>query len=158
MYKDQKDIPDQEVVEQFAASTEIKFLAKNFNCVKYRYVSFGNLGWWIPLQRVLPLINVTPTALRPVFMYQTTFEKRWFPFSFSWFGLNKRTYRSDPIELPLVIKTYDELGAFVRCQAAFKELAKVLGKTVRVFEECGSTGECVEHFSVLANGEVVEVK
>ena len=140
-YSRPDQIPDQAIKDEFVRSTEVSFSARRYNDFKYRSICFGNLGWWLPLTRVLPLIGITPQMLRPVFTPQQTLIPQHFPFNLSWFGLNQNRHRIEEVELPEIIETYEQLGNFPLTDEPFFELARVLGKSVRVMREDGETGD-----------------
>ena len=147
-------IPDEAIREQFASSSEVSFSARRFNHIPYRSVAFGDLGWWLPLTRVLPLIGITPQALRPVFNPpQRKLVKRQFPFNLSWFGLNKNRFK---VELPEHIESYEQLGSFPLAYQPFQEMARIFGKSVEVLREDGGTGDHYPLFTVHPSGEIVE--
>jgi hypothetical protein len=139
-YEGLDKIPDEAIVEQFAKATEVNFSARPRNNI-WRSIAFGDLGWWLPLSRVLPLVGVTQQMLRTVFNPQHEMVKRHFPFNLGWFGLNKNCYKTIKVELPAVIVTYDQLGYFPLDTQHFLELARVLGKSVKVMREDGGTGD-----------------
>lgn len=154
-----QDITDEAIVEQFRIASLVKFSARPFNRVCYRAVSFGDLGWWIPLSRVLPLIGITPTQLRPVFNPQYCLPKRPFPFNLSWFGSNKNRHKShlEKVELPEKVESYDDLGFFRLDNARFCALAQILGKSVEVWREDGGTGEHYPLFTAYPDGKISKV-
>jgi hypothetical protein len=149
-------IPDEAIKEQFASSNEVSFSARRFNNIPYRSIAFGDLGWWLPLTRVLPLIGITPQTLRPVFNPQRKLVKRHFPFNLSWFGLNKNRYKIVDVELPPTIEAYEQLGDFPLSVKPFQELARILGKSVKVLREDGETGDHYLLFTAHPSGEIVE--
>ncbi len=149
-------IPDEAIKEQFVNTDEVSFSARRFNYIPYRSIAFGDLGWWLPLTRVLPLINITPQMLRPVFNRQPKMVKRRFPFNLSWFGLNKNRYKIVKVELPATVKSYGELGDFPLSDKPFRELARILGKSVKVWREDGGTGSHYLLFTARPSGEIVE--
>lgn len=149
-------IPDEAIKEQFAVASEVSFSARRFNHIPYRSIAFGDLGWWLPLTRVLPLLDVAPQMLRPVFNPQRKLVKRRFPFNLSWFGLNKNRYKMVDIELPATIETYEQLGNFPLSDKPFQELARILGKSVKVLREDGGTGDHYLLFTAHPSGEIVE--
>lgn len=151
-------IPDEAIEEAFASASLVSFSARRFNHIPYRSVAFGDIGWWLPLTRVLPLIGITPQMLRPVFNPQWKVVKRRFPFNLSWFGLNKNRYKTVDVELPETIETYKELGEFPLTDKPFQELARIFGKSVEVLREDGSTGEHYPLFTAHPSGEIVEAK
>jgi hypothetical protein len=155
-YDRQDKIPDEAIKEQFAGTDEVSFSARGFNHIPYRSIAFGDLGWWLPLTRVLPLIGITPQMLRPVFNPQRKVVKRHFPFNLSWFGLNKNRYKSVGVELPPTIETYEQLGNFPLSDKPFRELARVLGKSVKVLREDGGTGNHSLLFTARPSGEIIE--
>lgn len=148
-------IPDAAIKEEFANATMVRFSAKRFNFIPYRSIAFGDLGWWLPLKRVLPLIGITPQMLRPMFSPQRETVKRRFPFNLKWFGFNKQTYKTIEVELPPMVETYEELGE-VRVEGArFVQFAQILGKPVEVLREDGYSGEHYPVFTAYPSGEVV---
>ncbi|OGC47655.1 hypothetical protein A2886_02640 [candidate division WWE3 bacterium RIFCSPHIGHO2_01_FULL_42_13] len=149
-------IPDETIVEAFNRAEEVDFAAKNFNPIT-RSMSFGDLGWWLPLRRVLPLIGIMPQTLRPVFnRSQPHATKRLFPFNLRWFGLNKNRYKVVVTELPEKIENYEQLGAFPLTKQAFVELAKLFGKSIRVSHEDGYSSELLYLFTAHPSGKVEE--
>jgi len=150
------EIPDNAIVEQFSSSDEVSFSARRFNYISYRNIAFGDLGWWLPLTRVLPLIGITPQMLRPVFNPQRKCVKRKFPFNLSLFGLNKNRYRTVEVELPETIETYEQLGNFPLSEKPFRDLAQILEKSVKVFRESGGTGDHHFLFTAHPSREIVE--
>ena len=155
-YDQSKDIPEEVIKKAFVDADLVIFSARRFNYVKYRFISFGGLGWWLPLSRVLPLIGITPEMLKPVFFPQQRRIKRRFPFSLAWFGLNKKQYKFVEVELEKV-ENYDQLGNFPLAYRPFQDLAKVLGKRVKVLREDGGTGECCYLFTTHPSNDVVDV-
>lgn len=125
-YRDpeEKEITDAAIQTAFRLAAVIDFSARPFNTIRYRSIAFGNLGWWIPLKRVLPLIGVTPPMLREVF------------------------HRGEPAE------TYEALGSFTLAQDNFVALAKVLGKPIRVMRQDGATGDHRLLFTALPTGVI----
>jgi hypothetical protein len=122
-----EQIPDEIIREEFANAAEVNFSARQFNSVLHRAIGFGDLGWWLPLSRVLPLVGITPQMLRPVFNLQ---------------------YKSMRAGLQPVIETYEQLGSFPLSNEPFQELARILGKTVKVWREDSGTGEHTFVFTV----------
>lgn len=153
---DVREVTDKEIIEQFAIANSLSFSARRFNYVEYRFVAFGDIHWWLPLIRVLPLVGVTPQMLRPVFSPQWKMVKRHFPFNLSWFGLNKNLYKRVKVELPSTIETYEQLGNFPLSGEPFQQLARVLQKSVKVFRQDGGTGEHWLLFTVHPSGEITE--
>ena len=164
-------IPDEAIIEQFVSANEVSFSARRFNCIPYRSIAFGDLDWWLPLTRVLPLIGITPQMLRPVFNPRRVLEKkvervqvkRSFPLNLvEAFGFIKKKYEDKTdyqvkeVELPETIETYDQLGDFPLSDKPFQELARVLGKSVKVWREDGGTGEYPLLFTAHPSGEIVE--
>ncbi len=147
---------DEVIKKAFAGADSVNFSARNFNCVIYGSISFGDLGWLLPLEDVLPLIGITPQMLRPVFGPQPRRVKRQFPFNLSWLGLNKRCYKTAWVELPEVVETYEQLGSFALSEKPFQELARILGKSVIVMRQDGSTGGHCHIFTAHPSGEIVE--
>jgi hypothetical protein len=121
------EIPDEAIKKAFAEADVIKFSARPFNRVKYRAIAFGDLGWWLPLARVLPLIDITPEMLKPVFNLSLE-----------------------------VVETYEQLGSFPLNGGAFCELAKVLGKSIEVWREDGGTGDHYHLFTALPSGKIIQ--
>lgn len=150
------EIPDEAIKEAFANVNSVSFSARPFNHIPYRSIALGDLGWWLPLRRVLPLIGITPQMLRPVFNPQLKMVKRRFPFNLSWFELNKNRYKFVEVELPANIDTYEQLGDFPFADKPFQELARILGKSVEVLREDGGTGDHHHLFTVHPSGEIVE--
>ena len=62
------EIPDEAIREAFAKADLVKFSrrgrAEPTGRVQYRDISFGDLGWWLPMKRVLPLTGITPEMLK----------------------------------------------------------------------------------------------
>jgi hypothetical protein len=156
-YSSPESIPNETIQEAFAKSDSVKFLAKRFNHIPYRSITFGDFGWWLPLSRVLPIIGITPQVLRPVFNPQRDLRPRHFPFNLKWFGLNKNRYEITDVDLPKTIKSYEKLGFFRLNEKNFLELAKILGKVIEVIKDDGSTGEYYHLFSAYPSGEIVKV-
>lgn len=140
-YNSADDIPDEVIRGAFAKANLVQFSAKPFNSVAWRSVAFGDLGYWLPLGRVLPIVGITPQMLRSVFSPGLRSVPRPFPFNCGWLGLNRRRFDVVEQELPQEIRTYEQLGSFPLSQDRFKRLAKVLGKAIEIFREDGSTGE-----------------
>src|SRR3989344_7411896 len=155
-YNRSGEIPDEAIKEQFRVAREVDFSARPFNSILYRSIAFGDLGWWLPLTRVLPLIGITPQMLRPVFNPQRKCVKRKFPFNLSLFGLNKNRYRTVEVELPETIETYEQLGNFPLSEKPFRDLAQILEKSVKVFRESGGTGDHHFLFTAHPSREIVE--
>jgi len=151
-----REVTDEEIIEQFAIADSLSFSARRFNYIEYRFVAFGNLGWWLPLIRVLPLVGFTPQMLRSVFSPQWKLVKRSWPFNWGWFGLNKNLYKLVEVELPSTIETYEQLGDFPLSNKPFQELARVLQKSVKVFRQDGGTGGHWLLFTVHPSGKITE--
>ena len=149
-------IPEEVIKAAFASANSVSFSARRFNYIQYRSITFGNLGWWLSLRRVLPLVGITPQMLRSVFNPQQKLVKRRFPFNLKWFGLNKKRYKVIETELPERIETYEQLGSFPLSYKPFQELARILGKSVVVLREDGSSGEHYYLFTAYPSGEIVE--
>lgn len=164
-------IPDETIREQFARSTNVKFSARRFNDILHRSITFGNLGWWLPLTRALPLIGITPQMLRPVFNPRRIMEKKIEkvrvkrPFPLNFFEVvgflqkkyeNKIDYQINDVELPTTINAYEQLGDFPLSEKPFQELARILGKSVMVLREDGGTGDHHLLFTAHPSGEIVE--
>ncbi|MDI6883346.1 MAG: hypothetical protein QMC93_02640 [Patescibacteria group bacterium] len=148
-------IPDEAIKAAFASASLVRFSARPFNYIGYRSITFGDLGWWLPLTRVLPLLGITPQMLRPIFNPQQKVVKRRFPFNLRWFGLNKNRYRIRKVELPENIKTYEQLGSFpLTDNKPFQELARLFGKSVEVLREDGGGGGHYYLFTVHPSGEI----
>ncbi len=148
-------ILDEDIKQAFASANSVRFSAKPLNYISYRFIAFGDLGWWLPLMRVLSLVGITPQMLRPVFNPQTETVKRRFPFNLSWFGKNKNRFKIAEVELPKNIRTYGELGNFPLAEKPFQKLARILGKPVEVLREDGSTGEHYPLFTAYPSGEII---
>lgn len=123
-------ITDEEIIDAYKSADTIRFSARRNNYVIYRSIAFGELGWWLSLTRVLPLVGVTPQMLRPVF-------KR--------FDFGEQLH------------SYHQLGSFPLTAEAFKKLAKVLGKSIEVLREEPDTMEHIHLFTAHPTGEVVFV-
>jgi len=164
-------IPDEAIREQFTSADEVYFSARRFNSVPNRSVAFGDLEWWLPLTRVLPLIGITPQMLRPVFNPQQVLRdkvekvriRRSFPLNFlEALGLLEKKYEDKcgyeikEVELPETIKSYEQLGNFPLSDKPFQELARILGKSVKVQREDGGTGDHYLLFTVRPSGEIIE--
>jgi hypothetical protein len=149
-------ITDETIKDAFSNADSVSLSVRHSNYISYRFIAFGDLGWWLPLMRVLPLIGITPQILRPVFNPQWKTVKRRFPLNHKWFGLNKKTVKTVEIELPEVIETYEQLGSFPLAEKPFQELARILGKSVEVMREDGSTGEHHHLFTVRPFGEIIK--
>lgn len=126
------EVPDETIRKEFASANEVSFSARRFNYISYRSIAFGDFGWWFPLLRVLPLIGITPQMLRSVFS------------------------RVKEVNLPEVIETYEQLGGFPLSDKPFQELARILGKSVRVFRCDGRTDDHCFLFTAHPSGEIVE--
>lgn len=140
-YDNPNEISDEEIETVYQSVDQIRFSARPFNSIFYRKIAFGDLGWWLPLERVLPLIGITSQMLRPVFDTKQMLVKRKFPFNWSWFGLNKKCYDSVLIEIPEQIDRSEQLGILVLEKESFYKLADVLGKIIEVYKEDGGTGD-----------------
>jgi len=164
-------IPDETIIEAFANADSVSFSARRFNFIQDRSIAFGDLGWWLPLTRVLPLIGITPQMLRPVFNPRRVVEKkvervqvkRSFPLNLvEAIGfLNKKyedktDYQAKEVDLPEVIETYEQLGGFPLTHTPFQELARILGKSVEVLREDGATGDHYHLFTAHPSGEITE--
>lgn len=172
-FEDYRQITDDDIIRAWATATEVQFSARRFNYIAYRQIGFGDLSWWLPLERVLPLIGITPQMLRPVFNPQRRHVDvptkreipRRFPFNRRWFGLNRRTTttiiqyepRMEMVELPALIETYSELGTFPLDDKPFLVLAKIFNKSIKVLREDGGTGEHCHLFTVHPSGEIEQV-
>lgn len=154
-YLSPADISDADILREYLAAKEVKFSAKNFNHIRYRKISFGKLGWWLPLSRVLPVIGITPTMLRPVFNPQTIVVKKAFPLWNNWFKIFCCSgFEAMTVELPEEIDNYDQLGSIQICEESFYELAKVLDRKIVVLREDGGNGAHSHIFSVDQFGRV----
>jgi len=125
-YEKPEDIPEETIVKAFRDAEEIDFSARPNNYVKYRQIAFANLGWWLPLKRILPILGITPQLLLPVF-----------------------------INHKKVVRSYDDLGAFPLTEKCFLELAEILKKSVRVLREDGGSGEHFYLFTATPDGKIV---
>jgi|SRR3989344_49355 len=152
----EKKISDEDVKEAFKKAKIVRFSARRFNSIRHRSVAFGYDGSLLPLERVLPLIGVTPQMLRPVFNPQPGLVRRRFPFNLSWFGWNKKQKKTVSIELPKKIESYEELGSFPLAEKPFHELAKIFGKPVEVLREDGQAGGHKLLFTINLHGHVIE--
>ena len=152
-----EEIPDQAIKEAFASANSVKFSARAYNYIPYRSIAFGDLGWWLPLTRVLPLVGMTPQTLRPIFDHPRQRRvRRQFPFNLGWFGLNSNRYKTIDVELPEHIENYDQLGDFLLHDKPFQEMARIFGKSVEVLREDGGTGAHYPLFTASPSGEIVE--
>lgn len=153
-YNGQKEIPDEVIKKQFEQVDEVSISARRFNHLQWRSIGIGNLGWWIPLTRVLPLIGITPTMLRPVFNPQYVLKRfnRWSEL----FGGKFGKLRMIKTELPKKISTYEKLGSFPLAEKPLIELAKILGKSVKVLREDGGTGDHYHIFTAHPDGTISE--
>lgn len=134
-YDDPDKIPDEAIVEAFASVDVVSFSSRNNNCIQYRKISIGDLGWWLPLERVLPLLGITPQMLRPVFITDYSRTKA-----------------------PEVVERYEELGSFWSGREPFVELAKILGKKIEVLSEDGGTGDHRFRYIACPSGEIIETR
>lgn len=150
------DISDEAIKTAFTGANSVSFSSRHFNHISHRSITFGNLGRWLPLTRVLPLIGITPQMLRPVFNHQHKIVKRRFPFNLTWFGLNKNQVRFVKVELPEYIDNYEQLGGFPLTNKPFQGMAKILGKSVKVLREDGGTGDHYALFIAHPSGEIVK--
>ncbi len=123
------EIPDEAIIEAFAQVNSVKFSARTFNHIPYRSIGIGDLGWWLSLTRVLPLLGITPQMLKPVF------------------SVPNRV-------LPENIETYEQLGDFPLSEKPFQKLAEILGKSIQVWREDGSTGDHYYLFTAHPDGNV----
>jgi hypothetical protein len=154
-YLSPDQIPDEVIAEEYLKTDTIRFSARPFNTVIYRSIAFGELGWWLSLIRVLPLVGVTPQMLRPVFNPQTKWLKLPTRRKFRWFGSRKFIHHLVVQTLPDEIATYHQLGGFPLSVDNFLALSKVLGKSIEVYREDGGSGEHRYLFTVTSSGEVV---
>lgn len=154
VYNRPDDIPDQIIVDLFNQATVVDFSARPFNTVQYRSIGFGDLGWWIPLTRVLPLVGITPTMLRDAFNPRVKVVKRRGPAGWSWWGINKRCHKTVAVDLPAEIASYDELGSFPLAIQPFHALSRIMNKTIKVWREAGGTGDHTWIFTVHPDGRV----
>jgi len=156
-------IADKAIIDEFEKTTTVMFSARPYNYVAYRSIAIGDLGWWLPLMRVLPLLGITPQMLRPVFNPLQIIEeksekvliKRSFPFSlFEKFGIIKKKYEDKKehqvkeVDLPEIVENYEQLGGFPLTEERFKKLSIILGKSVEVLKEDGGTGEHYPVFNI----------
>jgi hypothetical protein len=148
-----ENIPDEDIADEFAKADFIHASVRNFNAVDTIKVSIGGLGWWIPLLRVLGILGKTPQDLRAVYTPQREFVPRWFPFNFSWWGLNKKLRRLADAELPATVASFDELGVIPLDNERFGRLAAALQKAIRVYHRDGESGECDYIFTAFPSGE-----
>lgn len=153
-YSSPDEVPDEVIKDLFKNADSVRYPARNFNYIASGFIAIGDLSLWLPLKRVLPLIGVTPTMLRPVFNPQSTMVKRRFPFSRSWFGLNKNRYKTIEVELPEIIESYEDLGKFPFGKKPFGELAKILGKMVGVYRVDEDACNFVNCFIAYPDGTV----
>ncbi len=121
-------------------------------------MGIGKLGWWIPLEQVLPALGITPRMLRPVFIPQTTWRKRRFPFNLPWFGFNPNHSKLKAVNfrIPKNVAEYKQLGSFPLEEQRFIDLTKILGKSVAVWREDGGTGEHYYIFTAHSSGEITK--
>ncbi len=145
IYRSAEEIPDAVVVDTFRNVSKIQFSARRFNLIRYRRVGIGDLGWWLPLERVLSLLGITPAMLLPVFGLAIVPKKKQ-PWS-----------RRVPVTIEILglPSSYEELGCINLAPESFCKLAGVLGKDIEVFRESGGTGEHNLLFTACASGEIV---
>ena len=157
-YSSPNEIPDDVIRDAFKNAEAVRYQARNFNYIAHGFIGFGDLGWWLPLGRVLALLGITTTMLRPVFNPQHKMVKRRFPMNWSWFGLNDNRYKVIDIELPEKIETYKDLGSFPLNTETFLKLAKVLGKPVEVYRVDSGPYTHDHLFTAFPSGEIVKPK
>lgn len=140
------EITDDVIRQAWATTTEVKFSGRPFNYVAYRQISFGDLGWWLPLKRVLTVVGITPTQLLPVFgQPKTLIERHTF---WSRLGLAKKKAEWVVLNPRTTLDSYDELGSIGLGPKSFQPLADLFGKSILVYREDGGTGGHEWRFTV----------
>lgn len=129
-----------EVAAQFAAAESLTFAARPFNSLAYRPVVLHYPGGTraMLLKCVLESIGITPTDER----LRSIFEKH------GELGAPDYLENAD---------AYDELGIFsIDKREAFSDLARLLGKPLKVVREYGDLGHMPHLFEVAADGQITE--
>lgn len=139
-----KEVSDEDIKRAFANTESVDFLGRHFNPIQFQLVGLKSLIMELPMIRVLSLIGVTPQMLRPVFNPQRKLIN----------------FRFEDEELPDNIKSYEQLGGFYITQKKpFQELAKILGKPVKVnLREDGKSFFYSLLFTALPSGEIIEAE
>lgn len=149
-YGSADEIPDEAIKKAFASADLVILSARRINRISSLLISFGVFGWWLPLTRVLPLINITPQMLRPVFNPQRKLVKRQ-----NSNGVGLEQWGFDEVELPKHIESYEQLGEFLLTDKPSQELARIFGKTVEIREEDGRK-DLLRRFTVHPFGEIAK--
>lgn len=113
----------------------------------------NNSGSWIDLFQAL---EIEPQKLRPIFHRKSNKVPHFFPYNFSWFGLNQDTHYIREVEISEEISTYDELGYFEYSdEEAFIALSKILEKEIDVYKFMNNEYVC--KFKVDPDGKFKEI-
>ena len=156
-YQSADEVPDEVILTAFALADTVRFSARRFNTIAHRSIGIGDIGWWLPLSRVMPLLGITPQMLRPAFNFpRIVVKKRHFPFGINFFGLNRIVDLVEVNGLSETIDTYDQLGAFCIEDEPLKAFARILGKTIEVWREDGGSGEHYLLLTVTPGGAFIE--
>ncbi len=122
-------VNDETIRSAFNAAPKIVFMARPFNEIRWSMIflpNFGQYGQSFLVQGLMPVIGVTPRMLIPVYQPQQD------------------------------IVTYGDLGCFRLAEAPFKELARILRKTIEVVREDGSVERDHRYlFTVTPAGEII---
>lgn len=135
------NVTDEDIKRAFE-SNSITFLARRFNPVRWALVAFENAHnlyidyTELSFKDVMSVNGITPDMLRHIF--------------------DGRNLTSSEIE-DEDEDDYDRLGGFPRTDMkAWKELAKVLKKSVKVVTKDGGKGEYYYLFTIDSSGEIVD--
>jgi len=142
-------IPDEVIQKEFGQANSIKFLTRKVNSIEYWSITFGDLGWWLPVNRVFPIIGITQEMLGSVIGLQLQEAPRRFPFNLSWFGLNKKQSK--------IIRIDPDISSFYMNEELFQKLAKILDKSIESWDEDNTEKHPRLMFSVNPLGKVTKV-
>jgi hypothetical protein len=156
-YAGPDQIPDEAIRQEFANADVVQFSAKPVNLIQYRQITFGDLGFWLPLTRVLPLLGITPQILRPVFNPQHRVIKLQLPLEDEFYD-PEELYQEAAVELPENIEDYEQLGSFPLHYGPFAILAEILGKSVEVWQEDGNTGSHSYQFTASPSRRITWIR
>lgn len=148
-----EEISDEKIRQMFAGTTVVHCPCRNFNCMKWAHIFLQTLKEELPLARVLEVVGITPQMMRPMFNPQRKVVERWL---LSPWRLGGSQHKVVNVQLPRIINSYDELGNFYAKRKTFIAFAKIIGKTVKVYQSYGDTCELTPLFTAFPSGKIEE--
>ncbi len=123
--------------------------------MRYARIFLETIEEELPFRRVAEVVGLTPQKLRQMFNPQYKVTERWqfSPLRLIW-GENKRV----KVPLPKEVGSYEELGDYHIHEPPFVALAKIVGKTVKVYRAYGDSCELTPLFTVFPSGKVEVAK